>query len=168
MSAAVDRTAAQSQFGLAIAAAALALDQLTKVILIGVMEANALAPIELTGFFNLVMVWNRGVSFGMLAFDGDIMRWVLIVVAIAVVALLYLFWLRRTDSRVVAGGLGLVIGGALGNSVDRLVHGAVADFFDFHLAGWHWPAFNVADSAIVVGVLLLMIDLLFAGRDSHK
>lgn len=117
--------------------------------------------IEVTGFFNLVMVWNHGVSFGMFASVHDIMPYVLIAVALAI-SILLLFWLRRTDRMINALAIGLVVGGAIGNVIDRIRFGAVADFLDFHVAGWHWPAFNVADCGVVVGVCLLLIDGLFS------
>ncbi|ACJ00937.1 signal peptidase II [Rhodospirillum centenum] len=117
-------------------------------------------PIEVTSFFNLVMAWNRGVSFGLFSHEAEFMPYVLIGVALAISAVLVL-WLRRTDRAFQAASIGLVIGGALGNVIDRLRFGAVADFLDFHLSGWHWPAFNVADSAIVVGVALIVADGLF-------
>ena len=113
------------------------------------------------------MVWNRGVSFGMFQ-SGESGRWLLSAVAVAIVVGL-LIWLRRVDVWWLGAGLGAVIGGAIGNVVDRLWYdeGAVADFFDFHVAGWHWPAFNVADAAIVVGVGLILLDgLLARGRDA--
>ncbi len=122
-------------------------------------------PIEITGFFNLVMVWNYGVSFGMFAGGEPFMRWVLIALAMAITAGLTV-WLIRTPRRLVALTVGLIIGGAVGNVIDRLQFGAVADFFDFHLYGWHWPAFNIADSAISIGVVLLIVDS-FLGH-SHQ
>lgn len=156
------------RLGLVIAVAILAVDQISKYLLIGVMQENRFQPIEITPFFNLVMVWNRGVSFGLFASDLEAMRWVLTVLAIGV-SIGLLIWLYRAANRSLAIGLGLVIGGAIGNAVDRVVYGAVADFFDFHLAGvGHWPAFNIADSAIVVGVGFLLIDSLFADARSHK
>jgi signal peptidase II len=78
------------------------------------------------------------------------------------------WWLRKADSRLMVVALGLVIGGALGNAIDRALYGAVMDFVDIHVAGWHWPAFNVADSAITVGAALLVWDALFGGRKSPK
>ena len=156
------------RLGLVIAVAILAVDQISKYLLIGVMQENRFQPIEITPFFNLVMVWNRGVSFGLFASDLEAMLWVLTVLAIGV-SIGLLIWLYRAANRWLAIGLGLVIGGAIGNAVDRVVYGAVADFFDFHLAGvGHWPAFNIADSAIVVGVGFLLIDSLFADARSHK
>jgi signal peptidase II len=82
-----------------------------------------------------------------------------------VIAVCLIFWLRQAERRLIALALGFIIGGAVGNVVDRLLHGAVVDFLDFHLAGWHFWAFNVADSGISVGVVLLLIDGLFAGRE---
>ncbi|HLT00626.1 MAG TPA: signal peptidase II [Geminicoccaceae bacterium] len=148
--------------GLAIAGVVVVLDQLTKwAILVWLDRAIALTP-----FFNLVVVWNRGVSFGMFDSTSPLGPWVLSGLALAVVVLL-LVWLRRVDHVLTATGLGLIIGGALGNVIDRVRFGAVLDFLDFHAFGWHWPAFNVADSAISVGAVLLLVDgLLMPRRDS--
>jgi signal peptidase II len=115
------------------------------------------------GFFRLVTVWNHGVSFGLMSGDGALPPWVLSGVAILVCVGLFL-WLRRTDRPLTAWGIGLVMGGAIGNVIDRVRWGAVFDFADFHLHQWHWPAFNVADSAIVVGVGLMLIDSLTSER----
>jgi signal peptidase II len=149
-------------YGLAIAAGIIALDQATKWwILLSVMQPPRV--IELTPFFNLVLTWNRGVSFGMFDTDSSAGPWILSAVAIAVVVVLAV-WLTRGPSRFVASGLGLIVGGAIGNVIDRFAHGAVVDFLDIHWAGYHWPAFNVADSAITIGAAILVLDSLFAGR----
>ena len=153
-------------FGLALAAAVIVLDQLTKWYMVDVVMAPP-RVIEVTPFFNLVMTWNRGVSFGMLGDESGAGSWLLSLVAAAIVAGL-VFWLRRADRPILAVALGLVIGGALGNVIDRLRLGAVADFLDFHLAGYHWPAFNLADSAITVGVIALVVPSLFPGRKLPK
>ncbi len=142
--------------GFIIALVILVADQLSKAPLLALMQQHP-GGIEVTGFFNLVMVWNRGVSFGLFSDADDGRRWLLIAVTSGI-TLWLLLWLWRGPVRLVAISLGLVIGGALGNILDRLRFGAVADFFDFHIAGWHWPAFNIADCAIVVGVCLLMLD----------
>lgn len=118
--------------------------------------------VELTPFLNLVMVWNRGVTFGMLSGAPEWIPWLLIALALCISVVLAI-WLRRADAALLACGLGAVIGGALGNVVDRLRFGAVFDFLDFHAFGYHWPAFNVADSAIVVGVALMILDSLKSG-----
>jgi len=125
------------------------------------------ATIEITGIFNLVTVWNFGVSFGMFNRGSAEAAWVFAALASAVTIGLVL-WLRRAETRMVALALGLVIGGAVGNVIDRIRFGAVFDFLDLHLAGWHWPAFNIADAGITIGVALLLVDALFAPRSSAK
>jgi signal peptidase II len=120
--------------------------------------------IEVTGFFNMVVAWNFGVSFSMFYSQHDLMPFVLSLLAIGICGAL-LWWNRRNDRGLVAVATGMVIGGAIGNVIDRFRFGAVADFLDFHVAGWHWPAFNVADCCIVVGVGLLLIDGLFSGDE---
>ncbi|MBV8938995.1 MAG: signal peptidase II [Alphaproteobacteria bacterium] len=135
-------------WGWLLMAAVFALDQASKAWLI----TDAPRVWKITPFFNVVMVWNHGISFGMLASHDA--RWLLIGVSLVAAAAL-LAWLQRGVTRPTACGIGLVTGGALGNALDRLRLGAVADFFDLHAAGWHWPAFNVADSAICMGVALL-------------
>lgn len=154
------------RFGILVALAALLLDQLTKwVILTQVMAPPRV--IEVTGFFNLVLVGNRGVSFGMLSNGTSWSQPLLALFALGVAVALGV-WLWRGTSRFMSLALGLVIGGAVGNAVDRVVHGAVVDFLDFHAFGYHWPAFNVADSGITVGVVLIVLDGLFAGKSKTK
>ena len=120
---------------------------------------------EITSFFDIVMVWNRGVSFG---FCGDCGPAVLTGLA-AVITVALLIWVWRSDTWLQACALGLIIGGAVGNGIDRLRFGAVADFLHFHWGENYFPAFNVADAAISVGVVLLLIDALFMGaRSSNK
>lgn len=150
--------------GLGVAVLAFLADRVSKWLLI---ELMADGPLRLTGFLNLVMTWNTGVSFGLLRSDGALGRWLLIAVALAILAGV-LYWLTRTRRRRPAAGLGLIAGGALGNVADRLLWGAVADFFDFHLGDLHWPAFNVADSAIVVGVAVLVLDGLFGSEETTR
>jgi signal peptidase II len=147
------------RIGLVAAALTLVLDQLSKCwILESVMDPPRL--IAVAPFFNIVLVWNRGVSFGL--FGGEA-PWLLLAVAAAIIVVL-LVWLTRARRRPLALALGLVIGGALGNAADRMVHGAVMDFLDFHAGGIHWPAFNIADSAITIGVALMLLDGLFERR----
>jgi signal peptidase II len=110
-----------------------------------------------------VRVWNTGVSFGLFGSAGASAAWVLSGLALAVVIGLTV-WLSRTAEKPAAIGLGLVIGGALGNVVDRIRFGAVFDFLDFHAFGVHWPAFNIADAAIVVGAAVLLVDGLLLER----
>lgn len=114
--------------------------------------------VALTGFLNLALAYNPGAAFSLLAGAGGWQRWFFI--AIAVFACVALPWLiqRHRRERLFCGALALILGGAMGNLWDRVVHGHVVDFIDFHVAGWHWPAFNIADSAISVGAVLLIID----------
>jgi signal peptidase II len=144
---------------LALAAVVILLDQLTKWLILTVVMAPP-RVIEVTGFFNIVLAFNRGVSFGLLASDYSWKPYLLAGLALAVVGLL-LHWLRGQRGWAATVSVGLIVGGAVGNILDRFVHGAVVDFLDFHVAGWHWPAFNVADTAIVCGVGLLLADSLF-------
>ena len=145
--------------GLVIAGLVIILDQLSKWAILMLLED----PIAVTPFLNLVVVWNRGVSFGMFDTAGALGPWLLSGLALAVVAAL-VFWLGRIEHSLAGAALGLIIGGALGNVIDRVRFGAVVDFLDFHAYGYHWPAFNVADSAICVGAALLLLDGLLAPR----
>ena len=155
------------RFGLGVAAGAAALDRFSKWLIPDLWDLPPDSSIEVTSFFNLVMVHNTGVSFGLLQSDSPAMPWILSTVSGAIVVVLVL-WLRRVRGRLLAAGMGLVIGGAASNVFDRLSVGAVADFFDLHLASYHWPAFNLADSAIVIGVAILLLDALSGGEESHK
>jgi signal peptidase II len=142
-----------------LVALTIVVDQVSKEFLLRhLLKAGALQPV-IDGFFQLVIVWNRGVSFGLMGGERALPPWVLSAVAIAVCVGLFL-WLRRTDRPLTGWGIGLVMGGAIGNVIDRARWGAVFDFADFHVHQWHWPAFNVADSAIVVGVGMMFIDSL--------
>ena len=153
--------ASLKNYGLALALVWFVVDQATKWwILEGVLSSHG--AIHITPFFNLVLGWNRGISFGMLG-GHDLPPWILALFSGSIAAGL-IIWLLRTRDRLVATGLALIVGGALGNALDRLRHGAVADFLDFHLADWHWPAFNMADVGVVCGAALLITDS-FIRRD---
>jgi signal peptidase II len=139
----------------------LILDQLSKWLMLGWLrpfEAVAVSP-----FLNLVLVWNRGVSFGMFRDAGDLGPWLLMALAVAIGVGLVV-WLTRERRPLSRLALALILAGAIGNLIDRLRFGAVVDFLDFHAMGYHWPAFNVADSAIVVGAGLLLLDSLRGDR----
>jgi len=140
---------------------AVALDQFSKSALIEVLADNGFRPLELTSFFRLVMVWNTGVSFGMFGSDGPNAHWALIALP-GLVIIVLVVWMLRSRQLLEILGLAFVIAGAVGNLIDRVVRGAVADFFDFHVAGWHFWAFNVADCAISVGVMILLYDAFFS------
>ena len=145
--------------GLIVSAVVLIVDWLTKWWIVStVMQPPRI--IEVTPFFNLVMGWNFGISFGFLNSTPALSEWLLPMVVVVITGALGV-WLYRTDRLRPALSLGLIIGGAVGNLVDRLRFGAVADFLDFHAFGVHWPAFNIADSAITVGAVVLILDSLF-------
>ena len=150
------------RFGLPIALLVLLLDQATKWLMLLVVMAPP-RVIEVTGFFNLVLAWNTGVSFSAFAGSGPAGRWILVGVAVVICGFV-LAWMGRTQRRLLIAGFAVIVGGALGNVIDRLIHGAVVDFLDFHLAGWHWPAFNLADTAITLGVVAIIADSLFGPR----
>ena len=153
------------QLGLALALLTMALDQISKWWIVNtVMNPPTVIPI--TPFFNLVLGFNRGVSFGMFGSHSDIGRWLLTGLALAIAVALTV-WLWRVQKPWLAAALGLIIGGAIGNVIDRINVGAVVDFLDFHAAGYHWPAFNVADMGITGGATVLIIDSLF-GRDPDE
>lgn len=138
--------------GLLLSAVVVAAHQIAQLLLFA-MAADG--PVEVLSFFNIVEAWNSGVSFGMfnkLAHG----QWILSALAIAITAAL-LRWLWLANSRLHSLASGMIIGGAIGNTIDRLRHGAVADYLDFHAFGQHWPAFNVTDTAICIGVALLLL-----------
>jgi signal peptidase II len=122
--------------------------------------------LQVTGFFNLVPVWNTGVSFGLLG-DSSTSRWILVALALVIVVVL-LVWLMRAGTGIVVFALVLVVGGALSNVIDRVLYGAVIDFVDIHAFGFHWPAFNIADMSIAIGTALLLYDGLFGSPRTLK
>lgn len=149
--------------GLSLALGIVAFDQATKAWMIElVFDPPRL--IQLAPFANLAPVWNRGISFGMLSGLPGSGPIILSLLALAIAGALSA-WLWRTHRLSLGLALGLVIGGAIGNVIDRLHYGAVVDFLDFHVLGYHWPAFNVADSAITIGVFLMLLDTLRHDRD---
>jgi signal peptidase II len=148
--------------GLAAAAVALFLDQGFKLFMLYGLSFKALdtsAKIQILPFFNLVMTWNPGVSYGL--FPAHTVWGTVLLVLFQFCAVLGLgWWLWNSTRRSLAIGLGLVIGGAIGNLVDRLIYGRVADFFHFYVLGYDWYVFNVADCAITLGVIALLYDAL--------
>ena len=114
--------------------------------------------LELAPFFNLVLVYNKGAAFSFLSQASGWQKPLLVAFALAAAAVVSVLIVRRPGERLLCSGLALILGGALGNVVDRLRFGQVVDFLDFHAAGWHWPAFNVADSAITIGAALLVLE----------
>ncbi|MCH7543437.1 MAG: signal peptidase II [Proteobacteria bacterium] len=152
--------------GLIVASAVIVLDQATKWWVVTIFM-DPPRVVDVWPFFNVVMVWNRGVTFGFLGDTPYWGQWALVGLSLAIVAIL-LLWLRRAETKWRAAAIGLIIGGALGNVIDRVHYGAVADFLDFHVAGYHWPAFNFADAAITVGVAIMFFDALFKRKETVK
>lgn len=130
-------------------------DRITK----SLVEAYLHSPITLLPGFNLRLGYNPGAAWGLLAEAGGWQRWVLAGIAATIAAIL-LVWLHRTQAKLLRCGLALVLGGAIGNLYDRLVHGGVTDFIDLYWHTWHWPTFNLADTAITIGGALIVWDAL--------
>jgi signal peptidase II len=156
-----------TRLGLLVAAVSAAIDQASKLWLLYVFDLPARAPVRLTPFLDLVMTWNKGISYGLFQQNGPLGQWVLLAVKAVAVALLWV-WLTRAGSRLTAIALGLIIGGAFGNAIDRLIHDAVADFILFHITTesirFNWYVFNLADAAIVAGVAGLLYESAVGGR----
>jgi signal peptidase II len=141
---------------ISIAVLIVVLDQFTKVLILGSFRHGESLPI--TSFFNLVRVHNPGAAFSFLADAGGWQRWFF--TGLGIVAALFMVWMLRshTGQRLFCTAISFILGGAVGNVIDRLLHGYVVDFLDFYWGRWHFPAFNVADSAITLGAILLILD----------
>ncbi len=146
-----------SGIGVVAAALTFVLDQAHKYWMLDIYRIAERGRVQITSYFDLVMAWNKGVSYGLFAQHGNTGRLILIGVSLIAVTGL-LIWMANSLTRLAGLSLGLIIGGALGNLTDRIVHGAVADFFHFHYAGFSWYIFNIADIAIVAGVIGLLLD----------
>jgi signal peptidase II len=151
------------RFGLTLILGILALDQLSKYWIINHLRLPEIGKMEISSFFDLTMVWNYGVSFGALKADAAWERWALVGLS-AVIASIFAVWLTRAQRGHTILALSLVIGGAIGNMIDRIRFGAVADFLDFSALYFPW-VFNVADSAITIGAILLALDMLLNPDD---
>jgi signal peptidase II len=154
-------------YGLAVAVIVAVADQLSKawILVLFAVRSPGERLLPVTGFFNLVLTWNRGMSFGLFNSNEAAFNTVIFTVIAAIIVAALVIWLRRVQQPLLVVAIGLVIGGAVGNVIDRLWRGAVVDFLDFYAAGWHFFAFNVADAAISVGVGLMVIDSLLARRE---
>lgn len=153
--------------GLGIAALVLLLDQISKLWLLHYFYGKVIGiellfvnPRPVTSFFDLTVVWNYGISYGLFQQHSDLGRWVLTAFKIGA-AIFLTFWLRKSASRAEAAGIGMIIGGAIGNAIDRILHGAVFDFAHFHIGNFSWYVFNIADAGIVVGVGLMLLGQFF-------
>ncbi len=148
------------RLGLLIATLVFAADQLTKFYILRIVNLDEREPLQVTPFMDLAMAWNKGVSYGLLSTH---MQGLLVALSLAI-SIMLVFWLTKATKPLVAASFGMLIGGALGNALDRLLHGAVADFVLLHWGSFNWYVFNVADIAIVAGVALLLYDAVFEGR----
>lgn len=143
--------------GCSMALIGLLIDQAHKLYMLRVVDIARVQPIELTPYFDLIMVWNYGVSYGLFQQYSDVGRFALVGISIIAAAAL-LIWIWRTSSWLVAISAGLICGGAIGNAIDRIAYGAVADFFHLHIGDFSWYVFNFADAFIVAGVIGLIIE----------
>jgi signal peptidase II len=146
----------------ALAVAIVAADRITKLAVLASFAPGEIRPV--TGFFNLVLVFNKGAAFSFLAGAGGWQTAFFAAIAVAAAVVVSALLVRHPEKRLFALGLALILGGALGNLWDRIAYGHVVDFLDFHAAGWHWPAFNVADSGITIGAGILILES-FLHRD---
>lgn len=149
---------------LCLSAVILILDQLSKWWILYVFDLPAQGVVELLPFLNFVMVWNQGISFGLFPAESDGTRWFLVGVT-ALISVGVVVWMRRAETRLAMVALALVLGGAVGNIIDRATYGAVADFVQLHAMGYSFYVFNVADAAISIGVALLLLDAILSGRN---
>ena len=152
--------------GIATAVVVAILDQLSKAAVLAFFAGRGFGDREtVTSFFNLSLTYNRGISFGL--FNGAAGNALVFSLAAAAIVAVLIYWLSRASSPFLAVAIGLIIGGAVGNVIDRLRLGAVVDFLDFHIGSVHWPAFNLADSAICIGVAAMLLDGLLLRREAH-
>jgi signal peptidase II len=154
---------ALTRYGLVVALAAAAFDQAVKLWLLFVFDLGGRGIVTLTPFLDLVLTWNTGISYGLFRQEGPLGQWALLALKAVAVLLLWI-WLARAGSRLTAFSVGLIIGGAIGNAIDRFAYGAVADFVLFHVTtatfSFTWYVFNLADVAIVAGVIGLLAETL--------
>lgn len=141
---------------LSIAAIVVLLDQLTKIAITKMMVYGESRPV--TSFFNLVLAYNKGAAFSFLAAESGWQRYLFTAIAVAAVVFIIYLLKRHAGQRLFCWALALILGGAVGNVIDRVLYGHVVDFLDFHVSGWHWPAFNIADSGICIGAALFIYD----------
>jgi signal peptidase II len=153
-----------SAVGLTAGAAVLAADQAHKWYMLEIMRLTEGRPIPVTSFLDLALVWNRGISYGLFKQQSPAGPWLLAIFA-CITAAAIAVWLAHLPSRLPAMSAGLIMGGAVGNAIDRMRFGAVVDYFSFHIGSWHWYVFNIADVAICLGVAGLLYDWI---KSSHK
>ena len=141
---------------LSLAAMIAVLDQYTKTLILGYYQLGDSTTV--TSFFNITRHHNAGAAFSLLADAGGWQRWFFLAIGLLAVVLILYFLSKHAGEKLFSFALACILGGALGNVIDRVLHGYVVDFFDFHVAGWHFPAFNIADAAISIGAVCLILD----------
>lgn len=141
---------------LAVAAVIVLADQLTKLWIVSLLRMGE--AIRLSSFFNLVLAYNKGAAFSFLASAAGWQRYFFTAISLVAVVFILYFMRRHAGQRLFCFALALILGGAIGNLIDRILYGQVTDFLDFHIGAWHWPAFNIADSAITIGAILFVLD----------
>lgn len=160
-----------TRFGLIVALIVCAIDQAAKLWLLNAFDLANRGIVHLTPFLDLVLTWNTGISYGLFPQESDTGRYVLLALKGAAVLILWI-WLARAEQRLTALALGLIIGGAVGNAIDRLAYGAVVDFVLFHITtrnfNFTWYVFNLADAAIVAGVIGLLYESVFGGTPQKR
>ena len=153
--------------GLLVLVATLVADQASKLYLFFVYDLPLHDPTTLGPFVTLTVVWNRGISYGLFQQGTELGRWALVAVAIVSTVALGI-WMAKATNRVLAASLGLILGGAIGNAIDRVIHGAVLDFVHLHAGEWSWYVFNIADAAIVFGVIGLLWDAFVTNKQQSQ
>ena len=141
---------------LAVAAVIVLADQLTKLWIVSLLRMGE--AIRLNSFFNLVLAYNKGAAFSFLASAAGWQRYFFTAISLGAVVFILYFMRRHAGQRLFCFAFALILGGAIGNLIDRILYGQVTDFLDFHIGAWHWPAFNIADSAITIGAILFVLD----------
>ncbi len=161
----VKKSTSQFWSWLVLALIIFVVDQFTKVLIVGYYKLGDATPV--TSFFNVVRAHNKGAAFSFLANESGWQRWFFTAIAVVAVVFITFMLVRHSHQKLFAFALTCIMGGAVGNVVDRVVHGYVVDFLDFHVGGWHFPAFNVADSAITIGAIGLILDEILRVRRSR-
>jgi len=146
-----------SRTGFAIAFLVLLIDQGYKWWMLNVYQIGARGVVTITPFFDITLIWNKGISYGLFQQNSDMGRYILVAIIVCIMCVLGI-WLKRVQGYLLAVAIGLILGGAAGNVVDRVYFGAVADFFSFHYRGYSWYVFNLADVWVVAGAALLIYD----------
>jgi len=152
--------------GLLIAVMIVAFDQASKQVILKIMTPLP-HRIQITSFFDLILTWNKGISFSLFNSYGDAGTLMLIALS-SLITLVLLIWLMKSPNLYLTWGLGLIIGGAVGNLIDRIYFKAVIDFLYFHLDSFAWPAFNIADTAITIGVGLILLESFFVKKGDQR